>query len=164
VKPVRLLLGCLLAWQVLAGAWALAGNLRSNAARGYGQRLMLDTVARVRLLLGADFVIYELLREQVPADGWVLSRVAPLPDRFDEASRRDFANLGTLNRLRHLLYPSPFLARSMPDPVAVAEQLAQPGSSYWMLVLPGDPVPAGRPGWSHVTTNSRCELWRFQKA
>jgi hypothetical protein len=159
---LRLALCAVLAWQAVAGAIALFGDAFASLSRGYGERLTATTDERIASTLGADHPLYRALRE-LPAGAMVLTRqVALEAATLADAPRLESINT-LLNKLRHLLYPDPFVAKPTPDPIAIAEAQARAGQPVWLLVLPDDPEPAGRTGWTRQRREDRFQLWRLQK-
>lgn len=156
----RSLLWGILAWQAGAAALVLARQLRDNQGPAWAERLTADTATRVQRLLGQDAGLWRELRARLPAGAVVLSRLPTLANADEAAFRRS----ATLHNLRHLLYPDPFLARSVPDPVAQAEQLCPPGQAIWVIVLAGDPKPTATASWSFEHPLPGGELWRFRRA
>ncbi|HLQ38813.1 MAG TPA: hypothetical protein VK348_13470 [Planctomycetota bacterium] len=162
---LRFCFGAVLVWQAIAGAIAIGGRIAAGADGGYGARLFASTDERLARVFGSDVELMRALRECATDGQWVLSRFPPL-DTLTVAARQQRE---LLNKMRHALYPRPFMALSArigmdPEPIATAEGQVPRGQRVLLIVLQGDPTPAGRAGWTWVRRAAAFELWQFQKA
>ncbi|MCB9879375.1 MAG: hypothetical protein H6835_17405 [Planctomycetes bacterium] len=124
---------------------------------------------RIARVLGADMEILSFLRARLPGTCVLHQRVGgsleELRQRYPDD--RDFvaafeglsARNGLFLQLTALAYPQAFVI-GLPEPITVAEDNAKAGHERWLLVLPGDPLPQGRPGWVAVHSSARFSVWR----
>jgi hypothetical protein len=163
MRPVLLFAASLvLAWQAVLAVVALGGAAVGRAGVSWHERLFASTDDRMRRVLGADAELAFALRTMPPGTLMLCQKVTgsleggQLPPNFAELAARN----GLLEQLTHLLYPDPFLLPT-PTPIVDVENLTRRGVAAMLGVLPGDPEPTDRKGWTR-THASRFQAWQFR--
>jgi hypothetical protein len=166
---IRLAVCAVVAWQAVVATANGVARLTGNSGVDWQLRLTADTDARVRWALGDDAETMLALREIVPRYGVVglwqgpswdeLSSSLRTPEDLQNALDRYGPRHGLFIQLSGLLFPDVGLLASR-DAIHMVETEA---GIEWLLALPGDPEPAGRPDWTLVRDRDRFRIWRCRK-
>jgi hypothetical protein len=146
-------------WQAIAGGAWVGRTVWEARAVGWDQRVSGTTDERLQRELGAEFAIVRSLRGAARPGEWVLCRFDVTSAVTDEL----LARAARLTRLRHALFPTPFVADGLAEPMDLAEKAVPSGGSALLLVSAGEPAPDGRPGWTCVARAADHQVWRLQR-
>jgi hypothetical protein len=160
---VRFAVLALLCWQGCSAACAVWWLWQANVQVPWAQRCA-SSDARVRKALGTDAELLFAVRAAVPPGTLLLNqKVMGDVTKIEPARLLELAaKNGLIDQMTVLLYPDPWVF-SVPDPVATLEDLAMRARAAVLLVLPGDPAPTGRAGWTLDVAQERFSTWRFRK-
>ena len=163
---LRILVVLVLAWQGTIAGWTVLKPIVSANGRTWQQLFLATSDERLRLALGKDAETLFAIRAAAKPDSmWLVEKVTGRIEGIKSVA--EFERLSARNglhiQLTTLLYPDPFLL-PFENAITTLEDLVGQGRDTMLCVLPGDPAPTQRPGWSRVLQNKLFELWRFQKA
>jgi hypothetical protein len=115
-------------------------------------------------VLGADAGVLLRLRELAPGTLLVCQQIEGRVEdvlKSPAELERVGALVGRRQQLTHLLYPDPFLV-STANAIDVVEDLTRRGQVATLCVMPGDPAPIDRKGWTRATAVAEFETWQFR--